>query len=140
MILYHYQHFFIASAWMAEISRSIRRYYCSNTTVIQCGVIYAYFLHGFTDACRTLGQPHCEEGNLVLFSLIYLTLCLHTIITTDMVVSEDCEVIPSRTEILSELFTELGDGLAISDAGSIKFIIKCMSFDCIILPSPNIKQ
>ena len=38
-----------------------------------------------------------------------------------MVVSEDCEVIPSRTEILSELFNELGDGLAISDAGITKF-------------------
>ena len=59
---------------------------------------------------------------------MYLTLCLHIIITTDMVVSEDCEVIPSRTEILSELFTELGDGLAISDAGSTNFDDKMHEF------------
>ena len=38
-----------------------------------------------------------------------------------MVVSEDCEVEPSGTEILSDLFTELGNGLAISDEGSTNF-------------------
>ena len=43
------------------------------------------------------------------------------ILSTDMVVSEDCEVEPSRTEILSYLFTELGNGLAISDEGSTNF-------------------
>ena len=65
------------------------------------------------------------------------------ILSTDMVVSEDCEVEPSRTEILSDLFTELGNGLAISDAGSTNFatfMIKCKRFDCIVLLSPNIKQ
>ena len=90
--------------------------------------MHTYFLHGFTNASMTLGQPYRGNGDLVMFSLIYLTLCLHTIMTTDMVVSEDCEVIPSRTEILSELFNELGDGLAISDAGSTKFYNKMHEF------------
>ena len=43
------------------------------------------------------------------------------ILSPDMVVSEDCEVEPSGTEILSDLFTELGNGLAISDEGSTNF-------------------
>lgn len=51
---------------------------------------------------------------------IFYIFFIH-ILSTDMVVSEDCEVEPSRTEILSDLFTELGNGLAISDAGSTNF-------------------